>query len=336
MRTSAAALVFALLSLPNTASAADPCEGWFCDDPGKYTGESAEVVLRDGAVKHGKIIAITTDHVVLSIAGAKLTLAWDEIASFSVGAEEPAPEAVAPPTVVVIEEKPAPVTTVVVASAPPPVPIDAIAEPVAAKPVREPGPFTIGARAKLMTAIGDARFHNDASLLRDFTTAAVAYEVSFALRLNEVFWLRAAYEHAEFQPGERNSELKSRAMSDAVGFGVRALFGNAPDVRGIFEAGAGYRWMHVPYGSGAAPDRTARRSGGGYAMFEGVESLRAALGTAYTIDRFGRFELLLEGALGQFARVQDNNTDKGSYSIPDSARTQYAFCGISLGLELGL
>ena len=42
-------------------------------------------------------------------------------------------------------------------------------------------------------------------------------------------------------------------------------------------------------------------------MFEGTESLRGAVGAAFTLDDHGRFEVLLEGSFGRFARVHDDN-----------------------------
>jgi hypothetical protein len=97
----------------------------------------------------------------------------------------------------------------------------------------------------------------------------------------------------------------------------------------------GYRWMYVPYGNGRAPDSVSRSGGSGWATFEGAESVRVALGTSAAMDGHGRFELLLEGALGRFSRVTDDNLEKRSYRIQDSAQSHHMFVGVSLGMELG-
>ena len=318
-----AALTLMLLSTPNTARAEEKtCEG---------------VELHDGSVVRGVIVEIAADHVTLSVDGAKVTLTWAQIGSFKVGKtdetkaepetddEEPASE-----EVVVIEKKPEAKPVTIVTK---PLPREDL-EP-AFKPPHDPGPFTLGARVRLMAAVEDTRFFKGAENVSDYAAGGVGYELSFALRLSRALLLRMAYEHAELFHGERNQNVTTWPTSDALGIGLRTLFGNAPDVKGVFEVGVGYRWLHVPYASGATPDHMPRRSsGGGHATFEGAESLRLALGSAFTVDEHGRFEILLETALGRFSHVHDENAETRLYAIPEASRETHAFVGISVGVEL--
>ncbi len=331
MRRFSLAIVCALASTPLTAAADDTCEGWFCDTPSALSGQSVSVELRDGAVMRGVVVEVAPDHVTIIVDGARMTLTWAQILTFHVVAsappaddkndEEDAPE------VVVIEEKPAPA-----APPPPPPPPPELVDP---PKIAESGPFTLGGRLKLLAAIEDSRFYRNSQQIADYAAGGWAYELSFALRLNRVLFLRSSYEHAELFRGERNASVAATPTSDAVGIALRAVVGNTPDVRGVFEIGAGYRWLNVPYASDAAPDGAKRRIADGTTTYEGAESVRFALGSVFLIEEHSRFELLVEGAIGRFSHVQDKNAEARSYTIPEASRTTHAFVGISIGLEFG-
>jgi hypothetical protein len=342
MHNTSIALVAALLFTPLTVQAEESCNGWFCDEASKLADQPVAIELHDGSVVNGVIVEIAPDHVTVVVNGAKVTLAWPQIATFKVGGakdkekdkdvpKEPEPYEDEEEEVAAEPKAAKPATVTVVTKDEP----KTFFEPAPVPLVEPLGRFTLGARAKLVAPIEDGRFSKGAHPLTDFVGGGVAFELAFALRLNRVFFLRGAYEHSEFVAGELNRNATAMPTSDALGIGVRALFGNSPDVKGVFEVGVGYRWLNVPYTASDTPDRTPRRGGGGIATYSGSESLRLAVGSAFAIDAHGRFEVLLEGSFGRFTHVDDDRVEPRHYAIPDTARTHYAFFGISLGVELG-
>jgi hypothetical protein len=325
--------VAVVLCAPITARAEESCDGWFCDKPNALNGEAVDIERHDGSVVHGVVIEIAIDHVTIMVDTTKVTIAWDQIASFRVSTgsaqKTPEPEHEEEPAVdddedvVVVEEKP---------KAEPP-PAKEVPEQAPVIAIAERPPFSLGARLKVMAGLEDARFHRSSELINDYVTGGLAYEISFGLRLSRSLYLRTSYEHAELFRGERNQMVEALPTSDALGIGLRTLFGDAP-VRGVFEVGVGYRWLHVPYAAGAAPDRASRAPRSGSATFEGADTLRLALGSTFAVDEHGRFELLLETVIGRFSHVEDDNADARSYGIPETSRTNHAFVGISFGIEL--
>lgn len=344
MRTTPLVFALAIISIPVSSRAAENCDGWFCDEPSKLAGEAVAVELQDGSVVRGVVVEIAADHVTIAVGDSKVTVTWAQIVSIKINppsaptnapkpteVPEATPEEKAEPVddeEEVVEQKPEPKPAAA------PAPIAKEVEQPAPKPAFQPGLFALGARAKLF-ALMDGRFHNGSEQISAYATGGVGYELSFAVRLTSMLMLRASYEHAELFRGERNYSTSALPTSDAIGIGARILFGSAPDVRGVFEAGVGYRWLNVPYSNGAPPDGSPRRSGSGVAMYEGTESLRSAIGAAFTLDDHGRFEVLLEGAFGRFSRVHDDNAVTRTRELGPYTQTPHAFVGLSVGLELG-
>ncbi|MGZ3420395.1 MAG: hypothetical protein ACXVEF_36250 [Polyangiales bacterium] len=311
----------------------------------KLKGEDVSVVLHDGSVVRGVIVEIALDHLTLAAGTTKVTLAWAEVVGIHVNPATtaptpvPAPSAPAPtaPTTPKDEspyessDDPAVEQLSIAQTQTAPVMTEVYSEP---RPALGPGLFAIGARAKLVGSVDGSRFSNGSSLISDYVSGGIAYEVSFAMRLTHALMLRTAYEHADLIRGDRNFGVASPS-SDTIRIGVRWLFGSAPDVHGIFEAGIGYRWLTLPYADGAAPDSTTRRPGNGVATYEGAESLRLAIGTAFTTDDHSRFEVLVEGTYGRFTQVHDDHAKVETRLISDSATAAHGFLGIAIGLELG-
>jgi hypothetical protein len=357
--TTTLAILSVLIATPISSRADEGCGDWFCeeekpanspkigpDSAAQFSGQDVAVELQDGSIVRGVVVEIALDHVTIAVGATKVTVAWPQVVSIRVNptaapAPTPAPAPAPAPTEPesdASDEEPAKDDVVVEeVSKPPQSPKPAPTELVEpeSKPALEPGLFALGARAKLIAALEGGRFYNGGGQIADFATGGVGYELSFAIRLTNALMLRAAYDHAELFRGERNFSGNDSPTSDAVGIGVRWLFGNAPDVRGVFEAGVGYRWLRVPYASGAAPDSAPRRPGAGIATYEGAQSLRTAIGAAFPIDDHGRFEVLLEGSFGRFTRVHDDNAEVRDRTLADGATTTHAFLGIAVGLELG-